>query len=76
MPTYRFINKETGEEFEEFFKSYKNKDEYLNNNAHIEQLVGAPNIVSGVAGSKPDDGFRDILKNIKRRIPGSNVNTW
>jgi hypothetical protein len=79
MPTYNFINNDTGEEFEEFM-SISEIDDYLKNNPNITQLVGAPNIVSGVAGKKPDAGFRDILKHIKKGnskgITRSTINTF
>ena len=37
MPTYNFKNNETGEEFEEFFH-IADREEYLKNNPHIQQL--------------------------------------
>lgn len=76
MPTYNFRNKETGEEFEKFFTSWSLKDKFLEENKNIEQTVGSPAIVSGVSGNKPDDGFRDLLRNMKRRLPGNNINSW
>jgi hypothetical protein len=79
MPTYGFLNNDTGEEFEEFM-NISEIDDYLKNNPNITQLVGAPNIVSGVAGKKPDSGFRDILKHIKKGnskgITRSTINTF
>ena len=36
MPYYNFKNKETGEEFEEFF-TMSGREEYLKNNPHIQQ---------------------------------------
>lgn len=79
MPTYRFLNNETGEEFEEFMK-ISELDEYVETNPHLTQLVnGAPMIHSGRGMQKPDASFRDILKNIKkehsRGITRSTVNT-
>ena len=45
-------------------------DKYLEENPHIERMVnGAPMIHSGVGlggGLKVDNGFNDILKNIKK----------
>jgi hypothetical protein len=78
MPTYEFQYKDKQEEpFEKYFSSWRDKDEYLKNNENVEQVIGAPSIVSGVSGNKPDDGFRDVLKNIKRRAGRrSNINTW
>lgn len=66
MPTYRFLNNQTGEEFEDFM-SISSMEEYLKTNPHITQLVnGAPLIHSGRGMGKPDQGFRDLLKDIKK----------
>lgn len=79
MPTYKFLNNETGEEFEEFM-TISALDEYLKNNSHLTQLVnGAPMIHSGRGMKKPDDGFRDLLKDMKKKHSGgiskSTINT-
>ena len=80
MPTYKFINNETGEEFEDFM-SISALDVYLEENKHISQLVhGAPLIHSGRGLQKPDAGFRDLSKKIKdgnsKGVHGSTVNTF
>lgn len=80
MPTYRFINNETGEEFEDFM-SISALDVYLNENPHLTQLVnGAPLIASGRGIGKPDQGFRDLLKDMKKKhsqgITRSTINTF
>jgi hypothetical protein len=80
MPTYKFLNNETGEEFEDFM-SISALDEYLKTNPHITQLVnGAPLIHSGRGMGKPDQGFRDLLKHIKKGnskgIKRSTINTF
>jgi hypothetical protein len=41
----------------------------------FEVLVGSPLLVSSV-NAKPDAGFREVLKRIKRGNPGSSVNDW
>ena len=65
MPTYRFVN-EKGEEFEEFM-TISALDNYLKENTNLTQLVnGAPMISSG-RGGKPDQGFRDLLKDMKKK---------
>jgi len=79
MPTYRFVN-ENGEEFEEFM-SISALDEYLKENPNLTQLVnGAPMISSGRGMRKPEDGFRDLLKDIKKKnsrgISRSTINTF
>lgn len=80
MPTYNFLNTKTGEEFEEFM-SISALDTYLQENPDITQLVsGAPSIVSGRGQSKPDSGFRDLLKDMKKKhsqgITRSTINTF
>lgn len=80
MPTYRFLNNETGDEFEEFMM-ISQLDEYLKINPNLTQLVnGAPMISSGRGMAKPEDGFRDLLKDIKKRnskgFKRSTINTF
>jgi putative FmdB family regulatory protein len=41
----------------------------------VHQLIGAPNIVSGVSTNiRPDDAFRDIMKEMKKAVPHNNIN--
>lgn len=66
MPTYKFINNNTDEEFEDFM-SISALEQYLKDNPNITQLVnGAPLIHSGRGLGKPDQGFRDLLKDMKK----------
>jgi len=78
MPTYTLRNIYTDEVFEEYM-SYSELQEYLKDKPNIEQILSAPAIVSGIS-KKPDSGFRDILKNIKkehsRGLTRSTVNTF
>jgi hypothetical protein len=79
MPTYRFLNKDTEEEFEDFM-FLAELQPYLDSNPHIKQMASAPAILSGVSGAKPADGFRDVLREIKKKhsqgISKSTVNTF
>ena len=80
MPTYSFLNKETGEEYE-LFMGISEREEYLKANPHIQQIItGAPLISSGRGMGKPDQGFRDILREIKKKnskgITKSTINTF
>ena len=80
MPTYRFLNNETGEEYEEFM-SISALDTYLVENPNLTQLVnGAPALSSGRSSQKQDNGFRDVLKQIKKNankgITRSTINTF
>ena len=72
MPIYEFRLKETGEVFEEFF-NYQQKRDFLEDNPDIEEIIGAPNFVSGIAGvtHKNDSGFNDLLNRIGNANPYS-----
>lgn len=78
MPTYNFKNKKTGEEFTTFMFMSELKP-YLENNPDIEQMI---NTFSGIGDpirmgmQKPDSGFRDVLKEIKKKHRRSTINTW
>lgn len=80
MPTYKFLDNVTGEEWEDFM-SISALDEYLRDNPTFTQLVnGAPLIHSGRGLSKPDIGFREVLKDIKRKnsqgVKKSTIDTY
>lgn len=80
MPTYKFINNETGEEYEDFM-SISALEVYLQENPNITQLVnGAPSLHSGRGMGKPDQGFRDLLKDMKKKnskgITRSTINNF
>ena len=80
MPTYKFLNNDTGQEHEDFM-SISALTDYLKTNPHITQLVnGAPALSSGRGMKKPDQGFRDLLKQIKKGnskgTSGSTINTF
>ncbi|NDG30852.1 hypothetical protein EB118_12365 [bacterium] len=81
MPTYSFRNKNTGEEFDEIMLISK-LDQYKINNPHLEQLLGTPSLGDPVrlGMKKPDDSFRDLLKQIKKNTQShrikSGINTF
>jgi len=75
MPTYNFLNNETGEEFEAFMK-ISEREEYLKTNPQIQSVMTAPAIVSGVSTSKQNrvpDGFKEVLSKISEGHPASAV---
>jgi hypothetical protein len=73
IPTYTFRNKETLEEWEERL-SFSEREEKLKD-PNIEQIPGAPAIVSGTK-TKPDSGFRDLLKTIRKNNIWSKIETF
>ena len=74
MPTYDFLNTETGETFEKLI-SLSGKDEYLKENPHIRQIhLGAMSIVSGVSiTGKVPDGFKEVLSKVSESHKQSSV---
>ena len=82
MPTYLYKVINTGEE-QELFMSITERGKYLEDNPHMTQLVhGAPALGDSIrlGLKKPDDAFRDRLKEIKkhhsRGITKSSINTF
>ena len=76
MPTYSFIDKNTGE-ITEHFMSISALDEFKARNPHLDRYMGdaAPGIVdpTRIGRTKIDSGFRDVLNRIAERTPGGKV---
>lgn len=72
MPTFNFINTETGEEFEDFISNAA-KEELLAKNPHIQQKPSAFTIVSstGSIDSKTDNTWKEVLSKISEAHPES-----
>ena len=76
MPTYDIHNKKTGET-KEVFCSYNDKEKTLKEEGpDWEYIIGAPGI--SLEGSqsmvkRAGGGWNDMLKQIKKTNPGSNV---
>ena len=72
MPTYKFVNHETNETFEDFLSLHE-KERLLKINPHIEQVPNGFAIVSTVGSldSKNDQGFNEVMS----RIAEANPNT-
>lgn len=80
MPSYSFRNVITGIEFD-LFLSMSDKDKYLEENKDtiIQIITKAPSFGDTVSLGikKPDQGFRDVLREIKKAHPrGGGVNTF
>jgi hypothetical protein len=71
-------NNETQEEFEVTLK-YSELEQYLKDNINIQQIFnkfpgfGDP-VRLGIR--KPDDGFRDVLKNVRHHHKKDSINTF
>ena len=77
MPNYSFRNKDTGEEFVEWM-SMSQLDTYLAENQNIQQILTPIAMAdpTRLGLHKPDNAFRDRLKEIKKAHRRSTVNTW
>lgn len=74
MPTYEFRNKETGE-VTEVFMSMSAREQYLQDNPHLEQtMTQAPAFAGDHIKIKKDSGFKEVLQKIHERTPGSQLN--
>ena len=75
MPTYSFLNTETGEQFDSFM-SIAAREDYLNDNKHLQTVMTAPAIVShsgGTLDQKTPDGFKEVLSKVAEAHPTSTV---
>ncbi len=73
VPTYNFIDTETGEEFEAFMK-ISEREEFLKENAHIQPIITAAAIVGGVQlTNKVPDGFKEVLAKVSENHKSSAV---
>ena len=70
MPTYRFRNNETGEEFDDFISNSR-REELLEKNPHISQVPMPFGIVSttGSIDSKTDGGWKEVLNKVTDAHP-------
>ena len=78
MPTYNFKRNDTGEEYS-LFLPMSERETYIKEN-NVTQLLTSIAVVSGRGMGKPDAGFRDLLKTIKKGnskgIYASPINTF
>ena len=74
MPTFRFLNTETGEEFEDFISNNRKQD-LLEKNPHIKQLPSSFAIASmaGSLESKTDNTWKEVLSKVAEAHPDSTV---
>ena len=73
MPTCTLVNKNTGDEFEEFC-TWDELEEFLKKNTDFKQKVSAPALVGdhiGGVGPKVDGGFKENLSRIAEAHPTS-----
>jgi len=78
MPIYVYQNDETGE-LEEHSHRISEMDSFLEENPHLTRKIQSSGFIrgTGVGKSKPDEGFRDVLKSIKKASGrGSTIETF
>lgn len=78
MPIYSAMNKDTDEVFEVNMK-FTEFEQYLNDNTNITQVFTKfPALGDSVrlGMRKPDDGFRDVLRNVKHHHKKDSINSW
>lgn len=81
MPRFTFIDTTTQEESYEYMSS-GSKEKFLLDNPNLQETftLGAPAMFSGRGTGKPDEGFRDVLREIKKKhsqgFTKSTVNTF
>lgn len=67
MPTYSFRDKNTDDVFDKFMKMSE-KDQYLFDNPHLESVLTTAGVGRELTSRmKPDQGFRDVLREIKKK---------
>ena len=81
MPTYTFRCKSCGNDFDLFAKMADSKGDtaecpHCMTIGHCEQRIGVSKIVSGYhTNHRVPDGFKDILKTIKKNYRGSKIDS-
>lgn len=68
MPNYTFLNTETNE-YHELYMSVAEREQYVKDNPAMQQVIhSAPALGDSIRLGlrKPDDGFRDRLREIKK----------
>jgi hypothetical protein len=73
MPLYDFLNTQTGE-VEELMLSLSQREQFLKDNPHMQQVLGATATVSGVSiTGKVPDGFKEVLAKVSENHKQSSV---
>ena len=75
MPTYDFRNKETGEITEKFMR-ISEKEQYLKDNPHLEQVLLCAPLINAdpISNNQHRKAFREVLNKVHKGSPGSTLN--
>ena len=72
MPTYTFIDTQTGEQFDKLMKIAE-REQFLKENPHIQSVITAPAITGDHVTIKKDTGFKEVLQKINERNPHNDL---
>lgn len=73
MPTYEFINKQTGV-IEEHIMRIAELDAFKEANPHLERtMTKAPAVAGDHITIRKDTGFKEVLQRIHEKTPGSQL---
>ena len=75
MPTYDFINKETGE-ITEVVLSIRDLDKYKEEHPELERYFGNQTTSAVYGKPKQSDGFKSVMQNIQKAHPGANLSRF
>jgi hypothetical protein len=76
MPTYTFKDKDTQAVFDKQMPMSE-REQYLKDNPNLEQLIVNPLAIGDsirLGLRKPDDGFRDALREVKKKHKHNTIN--
>lgn len=69
MPMYTYLNEETNDKIDKFFKIKDRPDTVIENEMEYKYIMSSPAIVSGVGGLKVPSNLKDRLQQIKKYTP-------
>lgn len=75
MPTYLFKDTNTNEKIEKFLPIAE-LDKYKEDNPHLVQQPVILNAVGQIGGIKMDNGFKDLLNNIKKTSANNSMSSY
>lgn len=75
MPTYEFINKETGEIVSEYM-SISQLDKYKEEHPELERYFGNQNVATVYGKPVQSDGFKSVMQKIQKAHPGANLSRF
>ena len=75
MPTYDFINKETGE-VTELVMSMTELDKYKAEHPEMERYFGNQNTSAVYGTPKQSDGFKEVMSKVQSAHPTANLSRF